>query len=358
MKKQKGAAVIVSFFLAVALLAAGCSFPARGEEEPEPQASPRLVDEEGYTQVEVLAVLEGEPLHDPAGVAVTAGGEILVSDGARHQIYRYSPEGELIDQLGSQGGEPGRFNQPGALSLDGKGNIYVADVGNNRVQVLDAGGRFLRQVGSRDEFASFFSLQDGFDIPLAGLAADREGNIYLALKGAYYDISENELRKYTPDGELVMQLASMLEGSYDLVPFTWPGALTVDGEGTIYLVHGANGVGKVIKIPLEQNGPIADQTLQFGSLGKGKGELLHTPLGVAVDREGNIYVSDTHNNRVQVYDSRGEWLLMFRLAGTPYGELTEPGNLAVDGEGNLYVVDRGNARVLKIANPVRHGSVG
>jgi len=355
---KKATVVRAALFLAVAILAAGCSFGVQGEGEPEAQAKPRLVDPEGYTQVEVLAVLEGDPLQDPAGVAVTARGEILVSDRARHQIYRYSPDGKLLGQIGSQGAGPGQFNQPGALSLDGEGNIYVADIGNNRVQVLDPEGRFLKQVGSREEFSPFFSLEDGFDIPLAGVAADREGNIYLALKGAYYDISENELRKYDPDGKLLMKLSSMLEGSYDLVPFTWPGALTVDGQGTIYLVHGANGVGKVIKIPLAQNTPIADQTLQFGSLGKGKGELMHTPMGVAVDQEGHIYVSDTHNNRVQVFDSRGEWLLMFRLAGTPYGELTEPGNLAVDGEGNLYLVDRGNARVLKIANPVRHGSVG
>ena len=175
---------------------------------------------------------------------MTAQGEILVSDRARHQIYRFSPDGKLVGQIGSLGAEPGQFNQPGALSLDGKGNIYVADIGNNRVQVLDPQGRFLRQVGSREEFSPFFSLEDGFDIPLAGVAADREGNIYLALKGAYYDISENELRKYSPEGKLVMKLSSMLEGYYDLVPFTWPGAVTVDSKGTIYLVHGANGGGE------------------------------------------------------------------------------------------------------------------
>jgi len=356
--KKTTVTMTVSLFLVVLFLAAGCSFPAKGNGEAEAQARASLVDAEGYTQVEVLAVLEGDPLQDPAGVAVTAQGEILVSDRARHQIYRFSPDGKLVGQIGSLGAEPGQFNQPGALSLDGKGNIYVADIGNNRVQVLDPQGRVLRQVGSREEFSPFFSLEDGFDIPLAGVAADREGNIYLALKGAYYDISENELRKYSPEGKLVMKLSSMLEGYYDLVPFTWPGAVTVDSKGTIYLVHGANGVGKVIKIPQEQNAPVADETLQFGNLGKGKGELMHTPMGVAVDQEGNIYVADTHNNRIQVFDPRGEWLLMFRLAGTSFGELTEPGNLTFDGEGNLYLVDRGNARVLKIVNPVRHGSVG
>ena len=150
--KKTTVTMTVSLFLVVLFLAAGCSFPAKGNGEAEAQARASLVDAEGYTQVEVLAVLEGDPLQDPAGVAVTAQGEILVSDRARHQIYRFSPDGKLVGQIGSLGAEPGQFNQPGALSLDGKGNIYVADIGNNRVQVLDPRAGFLDRWGAGRNF--------------------------------------------------------------------------------------------------------------------------------------------------------------------------------------------------------------
>lgn len=348
----RGTGVAVALLM-VLLFGSGCGFLQAGAKGTEPkQVGEREAAPEGYTRVEVLAVLEGAPLQEPAGVAVDAAGNVYISDGATHCIYRFTPEGKLAAEIGSEGKGPGQFIRPGALAVDGAGNLYVADTGNNRVQVLSPTGEFLRQVGSREEFARFFSLADGYDVPLTGVAVDAVGNIYLTLSGSFYDISENALRKYSPAGKMLLEIRSTLEGDIDLLPFTRPAAVAVDGKGTVYLVHGANGVGKVIKIPFAGDTPLAEQAFQFGNLGKGKGELMHTPKGIAVDSRGNIYVADTFNNRVQVFDAQGEWLLMFHLKGTPYGELTGPTNLTLDKDGNLYVVDRGNARVLKIANPL------
>ncbi|NLJ34185.1 MAG: 6-bladed beta-propeller [Firmicutes bacterium] len=364
---RKKTKAIIFLLLLVTALTAGCNFLGGGGREVNagenagenpPPNNAALVDEEGYTRVKVLAQLGEGTLEDPVGIAVNAAGHIYVSDAAAHRIYRFNSAGELVAELGGRGEGPGEFSQPGALALDAAGNLYVADVGNNRVQVLNAQGNFLRQVGSREEFSPFFSPQDAYDTPLSGLAAGPAGEIYLTLKGAYYDISENELRMYNPQGGLDLKLGSVLEGNIDLIPFTWPEALALDGEGTIYMAHGANGVGKIIVLPMKGREPVAEEILQFGNLGKGKGEFMHTPAGICVDAQGDIYVADTHNDRIQVFAPDGRWLLMFNLKGTEEGELAEPGSLTLDGEGNLYVVDRGHARILKLADPVHHGSVG
>ncbi len=364
---RKNTIGLVLLIILLMVLNAGCSYFRGNEENLNPggnsqgdkeENSAGLVDEEGYTRVKVLAQIGDGTLQDPAGIAINAAGDIYVSDAAAHRIYRYNSAGELEEEIGSAGEGPGEFEQPGALALDAAGNIYIADIGNNRVQVLDPEGHFLRQVGNREEFSSFFSSQDDYDTPLGGIAATGSGGLYLTLKGAYYDITDNQLRKYSPEGRLDLKLGSVLEGTIDLVPFTWPEALAVDKKGTVYMAHGANGVGKIIVIPMEGNTPVAEEILQFGNLGKGKGEFMHTPAGICVDGQGDIYVSDTHNDRIQVFDAQGRWLLMFNLKDTEEGELSNPGPLTLDKEGNLYVVDRGHARVLKLADPVHHGSVG
>ncbi|MGI6575022.1 MAG: NHL repeat-containing protein [bacterium] len=339
-------------FVALTVVVVACGAPAYRQQETPPQEE-QVLDALGYTKVEVLSTLAGEPLLDPAGVAVDSDGNIFVSDAAKHQIYKYSPEGRLLAEIGSQGSGAAEFTEPTALDIDQAGNLYVADQGNNRVQVLTSSGKFLRQVGSREEFAPFFALIDGWDTPLTGVAVDVAGNIYLTLRGAYYDISENALRKYNPSGQLIWEMKSMLEGDVDFLPFTWPAAVTVDQDGTVYMVHGANGAGKVLKIPYDGDTILADDALQFGNLGKEQGELMHTPQGIAVDALGYIYVADTHNNRIQIFTPAGEWAAMIRLQGSAAGALTEPTNLTLDQAGYLYVVDKGNARVLKLSNPIR-----
>ena len=332
------------------LLVAGCTQPApqnKGHEQ-----NPETIDSQGYSAVEVLQVWEGDPLQDPAGLALQKDGTLVVADGVNHQLLTFSGEGEFLSTLGEQGSGQGQFVHPGYLAQDTQGNLYVADRGNNRIQVVNAKGEYRFHLGSREDFAPYFSLIDGYDIPLTGVAVDGEGNIYAALSGAYYDISENALRKYNPQGELLWEITSMLEGDVDVLPFTRPGAVTVDGSGTIYLTHGANGHGKVLVMATEGEAPQPQRAFQFGALGKEKGELMHTPAGIAVDGQGNIFVADTHNNRIQVFTPQGEWLLMFNLRGTIHGQLTEPGALTLDGQGNLYVADRGNGRVLKIKDPL------
>ncbi|MGC8785845.1 MAG: 6-bladed beta-propeller, partial [Anaerolineae bacterium] len=86
--------------------------------------------------------------------------------------------------------------------------------------------------------------------------------------------------------------------------------------------------------------------LTWGGFGTGEGQF-NDPKGIAVDKEGNVYVVDTRNHRVQVFDGEGRYLRGWGRQGNGAGEFQEPWGIAVDGQGNVYVADTWNHRVQK-----------
>lgn len=88
----------------------------------------------------------------------------------------------------------------------------------------------------------------------------------------------------------------------------------------------------------------------FGEEGTGNGQLKQPNLGIATDAEGNVWVSDTENNRVEKFNSKGEYLSQFGKEGTGNGEFKVPMGLAIDPSGNILVVDSGNDRVQKFSS--------
>ena len=86
----------------------------------------------------------------------------------------------------------------------------------------------------------------------------------------------------------------------------------------------------------------------FGSSGTGSGQLSH-PAGVAVDAQGNIWVVDQDNDRVQKFSESGQYLASFGSSGTSNGQFGRPTSIAIDAKGNLWVTDAGNSRVEKFS---------
>jgi sugar lactone lactonase YvrE/TolB-like protein len=96
----------------------------------------------------------------------------------------------------------------------------------------------------------------------------------------------------------------------------------------------------------------------WGRQGLGSGDFVK-PFGIAADGLGNIYVADTYNNRIQVFDNSGTFMKAWGQKGTGSGSFALPYDVAVDGEGNVYVADTGNYRVQKFdANGIYLGRWG
>ena len=128
---------------------------------------------ENVVRLEPLAA--GEEAPRPIGVAVTPEGGIVVSDAANHRVLILDGEGQLVRAVGTgrrASGSDG-FNVPGALAVDGAGNIYVVDTLNGRVVKMAADGRFLGQFGERGNTAGTLSRPKG-------VAVDGEGRVFVS----------------------------------------------------------------------------------------------------------------------------------------------------------------------------------
>ncbi|HLF78600.1 MAG TPA: hypothetical protein VJB57_14050, partial [Dehalococcoidia bacterium] len=106
-------------------------------------------------------------------------------------------------------------------------------------------------------------------------------------------------------------------------------------------------VQAVVKPPVE---PVVlnDGRIAFGRPGSGRGELL-VPTDVFVDSERNIWVADSRNNRIQKFDSAGNFLATLGRGGTGAGQFNEPWSVAVDAEGFVYVADTWNHRIQRFS---------
>jgi DNA-binding beta-propeller fold protein YncE len=89
---------------------------------------------------------DAETFNRPTDIAFAPTGEVYVSDGyGNSRVVKFTAGGKYLLDWGKRGVGPGEFNTPHSIGVDSKGRVYVADRENNRIQVFDAQGRFLKQ---------------------------------------------------------------------------------------------------------------------------------------------------------------------------------------------------------------------
>ena len=87
---------------------------------------------------------------------------------------------------------------------------------------------------------------------------------------------------------------------------------------------------------------------KWGTTGSGDGQFIR-PANLALDASGNIFVVDEGNNRNQKFDNNGKFVTKWGTEGTGDGQFEEPTGIAIDSSGNVYVADRGNSRIQVFA---------
>lgn len=300
---------------------------------------------------------------DPVGIAVDAGGNLLVADDQGQTIRKVTADGVVTTLAGSPGisgstdgpGAEARFTLPTGVAADTSGNIYITDVGNNSVRKIDAAG-FTSTLSGKPSLGS----TDGLGVAasfagLEGLAVDAAGNVYVA------DNGNHVIRKITADG-VVSTLAGRAgmpgtaDGAGAEARFNHPESLGVDGVGNVFVPDFFNHTIRKIT-PSGMVTTFAGQAGSHGSAdGPGNAARFFHPAGVAVDSLGNIFVADQYNYTIRKITPTGAVSTFAGAAGI-LGSADGPGNVArfngpesvaVDTSGFVYVADAGNCTIRKI----------
>ena len=179
-------------------------------------------------------------------------------------------------------------------------------------------------------------VDDGEFSSPTGIALDKEGNIYIA------DTDNHSIQKLDKTGKFLARWGS--EPTADEGGFYYPRGLAIGANDTLFVADSGN--NRVQKFDLDGNVMQAWGKFGFAWRGADLGKF-DVPWGLATDQEGNLYVSDTSNARIQKFKSDGTPLLKWGRDGSFDGAFFFPRGVAVDFVGNIYVADESNNRVQK-----------
>lgn len=252
---------------------------------------------------------------------------------------RTIPAVQQIGSVGVAGNAPGQFSFPRAVAVDAEGRVYVADSGNHRVQVFNPDGSFLRQWGSLcklDTGEGCVGGGDGqFNEPW-GIAVGQDGSVYVS------DTWNHRLQKFTNDGQFVTKWGAFGSTGGELGQeklFYGPRALAIGRDGNLYVMDTGNKRVQVFT-------PEGSFITQWGGGGVIDGRF-DEPVGLGQDGGGNWYVADTWNRRIQMFTEAFQFVMQWPVAGWGSQSVVNKPALAVDPQRKIvYAVDPENYRVL------------
>jgi trimeric autotransporter adhesin len=336
-----------------------------------------------------------------SGLAVDRAGNLFIADTSNHCVRRVSPDGIIVTVAGkgvagfSGDGGPAvdaKLAYPWGVAVDPEGNLFIMDAFNYRVRKVSTSGIITTMAsvvgwavavdragtvfvtypgGGTSEISANGTVTTVASIGGWGLAVDSSGNLFVADGNA-------SVQKVSPNGTVTIMAGNGKAGySGDGGPassaqFSNPPGVAVDSNGNLFIADrlnyrirkvstsgvvttvAGNGTGRLFfdcssshdAAPAAYTGPATSAQLSY-------------PLGVAVDRDGNLFIADALENRIRKVSASG---IITTVAGTGScggisgdagpasdAQLWDPVAVAVDNTGNLFIAESGNNRIRRVS---------
>lgn len=286
---------------------------------------------------------DGRHLNGPWDVAVAGDGSFYITEAEGNRLLKFSAGGNMLWSAGRAGvdggwdGENDLLNNPSGVAVRA-GNVYVADRYNDRIQVFSTEGGYVRTLGvpgeEGDDNAHFRN-------PL-GVSVGPDGALYVA------DTDNHRIQVFDAALNYRATLGvSGVQGS-DNARFTRPQDVVVDSDGTIYVADGLDGSNRIQVFNAQRQylrtlGAVQSSN-EFGRFNE--------PSGLALDKQHRLYVADTWNSRIQVFDKQGVFVTSIGGSASTYpGAMWGLRGVAVDAQGLVYVANTWNNHRIDIFAP-------
>lgn len=213
----------------------------------------------------------------------------------------------------------GNIIMPTGVAVNAEGHVFVFNKGNKQLMEFDASGNYIQSMGA------------GLFADPHGLRIDSDGNIWTT------DLDGHMVMKLNQEGQVLMVLgqrntSGFIDTTRNMVLFNRPADVAFGRNGEIYV---ADGYGNHRIVHLDRDGNLIRT---WGEQGPEEGNF-DNPHNI-VYRQGRVYVADRYNDRIQVFNSQGEFQEAWTDIGNPWG-------LAVSPEGYIYMTDGANERIIK-----------
>ncbi len=294
-----------------------------------------------------------------------AAGNLYVTDTFNNTIRKVSPTGAVTTFAGAAGvtgtadgpGATARFNSPNGIALDTAGNLYVADRANHSIRKITPAGGVSTYAGLTGTSGSADGPADTarFNRP-AGIVVDRAGHVWVT------EVVNQTVRRITPAGEVttvagLAENAGSADGTGSAARFSAPYGIVEESSGDFLIADSNNHTIR----RLTRDGVVTTFAgtagLRGTTSGTGAAARFNFPSGLALDRDGNVYVADTSNDCIRritsaavvsVYAGSADVRGSANGTGTA-ARFYNPFGIAMAPSGDLYVADTLNHSVRKIS---------
>ena len=251
---------------------------------------------------------------EPWGIAFGNNGMWAVADYTEHCVYIFDGQDQLIRKVGSHGSGNGQLDNPVGVTFDSNNHLYVADYSNQRIQKFDVSGKHLHQFGSRGSGNGQLNGPIGITTHNDKVFVTEENN--------------QRITVFHTNGQFSQIIGKgQLGNPYDVTVNTNNQLLVADTDHHCIYTFTLDG----------------NYVSKFATEGSGKGQL-NQPCGLTTDLYGFILIVDD-NYRVSIFNNDGNFIHCFGSDGSDDGEFQSPCGIALSPSGNIYVSDSDNERV-------------